>query len=468
MRDRELRVMRCTRGQRFGRRQSRTNHGSPNGNLPSLAPTRQLPIARHIGQNRVSTMSDQQPPSSTLHQFRRYFWQPPRAHGDLIEDRSVSFLELFYDLVYVVVIAQAAHHLAEHVSWRGAGEFAVVFGLIWIAWLNGTLYHDLHGRADGRTRTFVFGQMALLALLGVFTANATGVDGRAFALAYAAYLLVLTWLWYTVQRQDDERFLGFTRRYLVGMVVSVVVIGASAFLDDGPRLVVWTLFVVGWLAGTVALQAVTGSMVRLGFEITDSLVERFGLFTIIVLGEVVVGVVAGMSDADRTPIAITTGMLGLAIGIAFWWTYFDFVGDRKVKRSNRAPVSWMMGHFPITLGIAATGAAMVSLVEHAQDSSTPAPTAWLLTGTVALALVALATVTTSLSDAERVPQVFGPLRWALFIAALMALIFGWLRPAPWVLALGLWALLSAVWVFAILRWVKYTDPEERVPTLSTD
>jgi low temperature requirement protein LtrA len=410
-------------------------------------------------------MTDWRSSSSTLDQFRRYFWQPPRAHGDIIEDRSVSFLELFYDLVYVVVIARAAHHLAAYVSWRGAVEFAIVFGLIWIAWLNGTLYHDLHGRGDGRTRTFVFIQMGLLALLGVFTAGATGEDGPAFAVVFTAYLCVLTWLWYTVQRQDDEQFRVFTRRYLFGMVVSVAVIGASAFLDDDARLVVWALFVVGWLLGTVVLQAVTGAMARLGFDISESLIERFGLFTIIVLGEVVVGVVVGMSDADRTAIVIVTGMLGLGIGIAYWWTHFDFVGGRRVKMSNRAHTSWMMGHFPIVLGIAATGAAMVSLIEHADSASTPAPTAWLLTGTVALALIALALVTTSLSDAERVPQVFGPLRWALLIAALAALSLGWMRPAPWLLALGLWALLSVVWFYAILRWVKYTDPEEDVPTL---
>jgi hypothetical protein len=50
--------------------------------------------------------------------FRRHFWQPPRAHGDVIEGREVSFLELFYDLVYVVVVSQAARHLA------GEGEDA--------------------------------------------------------------------------------------------------------------------------------------------------------------------------------------------------------------------------------------------------------------------------------------------------------------------------------------------------------
>ena len=170
--------------------------------------------------------------------FRRYFWKPPRAHGEVIEDRSVSFLELFYDLVYVVVIARAAHTLAEDVSWRGAADFAVVFGLIWIAGLNGTMYHDLHGRQDGRTRTFVFIQMALLALLAVFTSEALGADGTPFALTYAAFLLVLTWLWYSVRRQDSAEYSGITGSYLAGMVASVIVIGLSAALPNDARLVV--------------------------------------------------------------------------------------------------------------------------------------------------------------------------------------------------------------------------------------
>lgn len=411
-------------------------------------------------------MTDAPPTSTTLYQFRRYFWQPPRAHGDVIEDRSVSFLELFYDLVYVVVIAQAAHHLAGHVSWQGVGEFAVVFGLIWVAWLNGTVYHDLHGRGDGRTRTFVFLQMGMLALLGVFTSHATGEDGAAFAAVYTGYLLILTWLWYTVQRQDEEQFRPITRRYLAGMLVSVVIIGVSAFLDDNARVLVWGVFLAGWLVGLILFNVVMGGMARLGFGITDSLIERFGLFTIIVLGEVVVGVVTGISDVARTPLSIITGMLGLAIGIAYWWTYFDFVGGRRVATSPGAHTRWILGHFPITLGIAATGAGMVSLVHHAQDARTPEPTAWLLSGTVAVALVALAVVTSGLEDSRRLSTVFGPLRWAMVLAGLAVLGAGWIRPAPWALALVVSFVLSALWLYAILRWVKYTDPDEQVPTLA--
>src|SRR6187431_3274339 len=124
----------------------------------------------------------------TRRRFKRWLWTPPRPHGGVRPERTVSFLELFYDLVYVAVIAQAAHHLADHVTERGVVEFAVVFSLIWVAWVNGSLFVELHGRDDGRTRNLVFIQMAILALLAVFTADAAGESGAAFAIVYAAFM----------------------------------------------------------------------------------------------------------------------------------------------------------------------------------------------------------------------------------------------------------------------------------------
>ena len=396
--------------------------------------------------------------------FRRYFWQPPRAHGEVIEDRSVSFLELFYDLVYVVVIARAAHTLAEHVSWRGVADFAVVFGLIWIAWLNGTMYHDLHGREDGRTRTFVFLQMALLALLAVFTSEATGADGPPFALTYAAFLIVLTLLWYSVRRQDSAEYSSVTGWYLAGMIASVAVVTASAALSSEARTIVWAIVVVGWVVGGILLTRFQIEGTDIGLTPTDSLVERFGLFTIIVLGEVVVGVVEGISDAERTALSIITGMIGLMIGFAYWWTYFDFVGDRHPRTDRGGLTKWMFGHLPATMSIAATGAAMVSLVEHAADDRAPEATAWLLTSSVALGLISLIVIVRMLDVYDRLPGVYQPIGWAMAAAAVASLVVGWLRPAPWLLSLGLVVILSAVWLFAIAKWVRVGHPDEHIPT----
>ena len=120
---------------------------------------------------------------------------PATTTGEPILERTVSFLELFYDLVYVAVVSQAAHHLADHVSLRGVAEFAVVFALIWIGWLNGTLYLELHGREDGRTRTVVFVQMGILVVLAVFTGEAAGSGGWASRSPTPLFQALLTWLW---------------------------------------------------------------------------------------------------------------------------------------------------------------------------------------------------------------------------------------------------------------------------------
>jgi low temperature requirement protein LtrA len=390
--------------------------------------------------------------------FRRWFWRPPRAHGEVIADRAVSFLELFYDLVYVVVISQAAHHLATHASVQAAIEFAIVFGLIWVAWLHGSLYYELHGREDGRTRTFVFVQMAILALLAVFTGDAADRGGTGFALTYALYLVVLTWLWYTVRRLDRPEFQAVTGQTIIGIVASVCVIGLSAFLDKEVRLLVWGAFTLAWVLGILLIGRRSREVVELGVTATESMVERFGLFTIIVLGEVVVGVVDGMAAIELDPRAMGTGILALVVGFGFWWIYFDFVGRRLPRNDGPALTDWMMSHLPITLSIAGAGAAMVSLLASASDERTPEVTSWLTGGSVAVGLLALVVTARSLVDHERLASVYRPLTFVMGGGAVVAILVAWSRPAPWLLTGSLVAVLALVWFVAVDRWLRTIGP----------
>jgi low temperature requirement protein LtrA len=186
-----------------------------------------------------------------------------------------------------------------------------------------------------------------------------------------------------------------------------------------------------------------------GLRPTGSLVERFGLFTIIVLGEVVFGVVDGISASARDVKTITTGVVALVIGFGFWWIYFDLVGRRLPRSADGALATWLLSHLPITLSITATGAAMVSLIGHAHDARTPASTAWLLSGSVAVGLLALIVTTRALADARRLAVVYRPVNRAMAVGAAVAVVAGWVRPAPWLLALALVAVLSALWFLAV-------------------
>jgi low temperature requirement protein LtrA len=186
------------------------------------------------------------------------------------------------------------------------------------------------------------------------------------------------------------------------------------------------------------------------------MIERFDLFTIIVLGEVVVGVVNGIADAGRTPIAVVTGVLGLGIGFAYWWTYFDLVGARRVRSERGALSRWLVGHLPVTMTIAATGGVMVSMVEHASGGHAPAPAAMVLSSSVAVGVLALVLVATSLADWRTLARVYRPVSVALAAAAALALLLGWLAPPPWLQIVLLTLVLGVAWLYGILTWFAVT------------
>jgi low temperature requirement protein LtrA len=356
--------------------------------------------------------------------IRGWFRQPPRRHGEILEDRSVSPLELFYDLVFVVFVSEIARTLAEDVSARGMLDFGVLFGLVWVAWFNGTQFHELHGREDGRGRSFIFLQMGILAVVAVYAPHATGGDGDSFAWAYAVLLAVQAYQWWSVLRIDEERYRPVAVRYLVAMCAGIALIVVSALVaDDDVRLALWALLVAGAI-GLGLARSLTTPMSDFGLVVTGSMVERFGLFVIIVLGEVVVGVVSGMSQATRDVRTIATGVLCLGIGFGCWWTYFDFVGDRLPRTSPRAVSAWMFSHLPTTLSIAAAGAGMASLVEHAHDGRTPTASSWLIAAAIAGLLVSLLTAMRSLDDHERLAHVYRPLTPTLLAAVC------WMVPDP--------------------------------------
>ena len=386
--------------------------------------------------------------------LRRWFTQPPRAHGEIIEDRTVSFLELFYDLVFVVIIAQAAHALAGDVSWAGFRDFAIVFGLIWLAWANGSLYHELHGGEDGRSRSFIFGQMLLLVSLAVYAGHATDTGGRQFAITYTLFMLLVSLQWWGVRRYDSPEFAAVTRRYVLGNLAATTLIAISALIDDpDARLVLWAIMLVATLLGGIAQFALSGEDSEV-FRVTESMAERFGLFTIIVLGEVVVGVADGLSESERTATTVAVGLIALCIGFGFWWSYFDLTGRRQPVNRNRNNAAWVYGHLPMALAIAAAGAGMVSLIEHAEDSRTPTSTAWLISGSTALMLVSLVVILSTFD-----PDTFRAPATVLLSGAGAAVLIGLIRPAPLLLAIALAGVLVATWVAGFASFIRWRQEQ---------
>ena len=384
-------------------------------------------------------------------QIRRQLWQPPRAHGEQPKERVVSPLELFYDLVVVVLVAQAAHHLADHLDGPGLGEFAAVFALVWIAWLNGTLHYELHGRDDARGRTFFLLQILALVPLGAFIPAAGSTRGTAFAIAAAALFALLTGLWFLAARGDRPEYRRASFLFVSGTALSAGVLAASAALSSGNRVLAWGLTALAYLAGFTTVIATATPVQAAAFTITDALIERFGLLIIIVLGETVTGVVDGLAHAPVNALTLAVALVAVVTGFGAWWTYFDFAGHRPPRPERRPTLVWMLSHLPLTAAIATMGAAMVGLTEHAHADRTPTATAWALSAATAAVLATTALLATSLRAWQDQPGLYKPLVLTCVAASVLCLVLGIARPTPLLLGLGLVALLGVPWTFAVAR-----------------
>jgi low temperature requirement protein LtrA len=363
----------------------------------------------------------------------------------------VGPLELFYDLAVVVLVAQAAHRLAGHLTWSGLGEFAAVFTLVWIAWTNGSLHHELHGHEDARARSTFLLQILVLVAMAAFIPEAGGARGAAFAVAAGVLFGVLAVLWLLAARGDRPQYRRTSVLFVTGTAACAVLLAATALLPAGARVLAWGLLDVAYLAGFATVILTVAPTRAAALTVTDSLTERFGAFIIIVLGETLTGVVGGLAGQPVSPLTLAVGLVAVVVGFGAWWTYFDFAGNRQPRPEPVPSLQWMYGHLPLTAAVAVMGAAMVSLTSHAHDGRTPAATAWVLGAGAAAVLGATMLVAASLQAWDRDRGMYRPLSRTCAVVAVACVGIGAARPAPLLLGLALVALLSIPWGLAVAR-----------------
>jgi len=212
----------------------------------------------------------------------------------------------------------------------------------------------------------------------------------------------------------------------------------------------WGLLDAAYLAGFVAVLTVAPAQAS-AVVVTDALTERFGAFIIIVLGETLVGVVTGLAGEPVSALTLAVGLVAVVVGFGAWWTYFDLAGQRPARQEPAASLQWKLGHLPLTAAVAAMGAAMVSLIEDAHESRTPAATAWILCAGTAVVLGATMLVAASLQAWDRDRGLYRPLSRTCAAVAVACLGVAAVRPAPLLLGLALVVLLSIPWGLAVAR-----------------
>ncbi len=295
------------------------------------------------------------------------------------EHRAATPLELFFDLTFVVAVAQASEGLHQGLvdgnAARALLSFPLVFFAIWWAWMNFTWFASAYDNDDVPYRIAVFVQMTGVLILAAGVPRAfEDVNFGVMTLGYVVMRLAMVALWIRAGVQHVEgRPSAF--RYAIG--IAVVQVGWVARLGLPDNAALASFFVLAALELAIPIWAEQAG--RTPWH-PRHIAERYGLFTIIVLGESVLSATVGVQaaiDLD-TPFGdlgfvIVGGLLTL---FAMWWIYFDLPNEHLVERVRRdfaehisGAFTWGYGHFPVFASAAAVGGGLLVEVDHVTQRS---------------------------------------------------------------------------------------------------
>ena len=324
--------------------------------------------------------------------------RPPRlqhSETDAGRQRTATWLELFFDLAFVLVVGELAVGLRNDLTLHGVLVFAGLFTSVWWAWAGYTFYANRFDTDDVVYRLAKLAAMLAVAGLAASATGATEELAAQFALCQAALRIVLVCLYLRASRHVIEA------RTLIAVYVVAESLAGTLWLAGA---VAPAPFRYGCWAAAVAAEAaapIMATMRSAGLPLHfEHLPERFGLFVILVLGESVAAIAVGVHETHWEPVTVTIAILGFIVAVSLWWTYFDLAGaaatqtlaDRGGHRSTLLHDIYAYGHWPIALGLAAAGVGIEGAILQGGQPTLASGSRWVLCGGVALYLLALSAI----------------------------------------------------------------------------
>lgn len=318
----------------------------------------------------------------------------PRDHGE--DHRQASWLELLFDLSFVVAVAQAGieleHALAAGHAGAGLIGYCLVFAAIWWAWMGFTWFANAFDTDDVPFRVLTMIMIAGSLGLAAGVPRIAELDFRIAVISYVVIRLAYIGQWARVLGAADSRWRRIA--WLMIVLTTGVQLGWVAFLWIPAA---WKLPGFALLfAADIAIPYLAGWDARMAGH-AHHIVERYGLFTIIVLGESIAAATAATSEAlgaDATALPLLSLALGgLIIVGAIWWIYFDFSTGRAPTRDRRSQYLWGYLHYFVFAAVAAIGVGLALAADSLAEPDGAAPAALgalTVGGAIAVFLVTIA------------------------------------------------------------------------------
>jgi len=288
-------------------------------------------------------------------------------------DQSATFVELFFDLVFVFGITQVVGVLEHHLSWTGVGQSILVFWLLWWAW---TQFTWALNAADTEHPWIEFGTLVATAVaffMAVAVPEAFAGGALWFALPYVMVRVIGLTIYIGVMAEDPEGRAvvhSFATASLFGLAAVIVgaVVGAVAGLEY--QAMFWVLVIILDMAAATAAGKGNWALHPEHFA------ERHGLIVIIALGESLIVAASGLVGAERSFDLLAAGLLAVSITCALWWSYFPVAkpaleralsNASGAKQATMARDAFSFAHFPMLCGVIAYAVAIEAAVAHPSD-----------------------------------------------------------------------------------------------------
>jgi low temperature requirement protein LtrA len=303
-----------------------------------------------------------------------------------VPERRASWLELFFDLCFVVAVGAVAHTLHDEPTIEGIALFAALFIPVWWSWMEYAWYATSFPEGGAFNRFGAFAAMLTVLAMATQVETASHGDPRGLILAFVAFHAIVVGLFLRAARLYPGRH-AFSIRYASGFGLAAMIWLVSLALPEEIQPWVWVAalavdLVTPWMAVRAAVERT--------FDVSH-IPERYGLFTIIVLGEAIIAVARSMSEAEWTPEAVTTAVAGFVIAVVIWWAYFAHPHAELLERGRLASFIWGYGHIFVWMGIGITGIGIELAIEAAAAGhALPDGERLLLCGGPALYLAAMA------------------------------------------------------------------------------
>ena len=366
-------------------------------------------------------------------------WRVPMTGRPVDEEGRVATpLELLFDLTFVVAVAQVAAELAHGIADDQVGDsvlgFVMVFFAIWWAWMNFTWFASAYDTDDVPYRLLTLVQMAGVLVFAAGIHDAFGSqDFLTGTIGYVIMRVAMLAQWARAARSDPEHR-QTAYRFVLGIAVVQVAWLLRLLLPHGAGLAVFFLLVVAELAVPVWAERA-----RMTAWHPHHIAERYGLFTIIVLGECVlasnVALQVVVEDTGWDLDLLLVGGGGLCLLFALWWMYFlKEAGDGLARRRELGFV-WGYGHYAIFGSLAALGAGLevtVDAVSHHVEASDQL-VAMAVVVPVALYLATVWLLHAPLGEGYRASVV--PMSLAIVATLAVAALVPLGLPLPWVVVL---------------------------------